>query len=882
MPSSRFLLPGPSLEDFPTEVSEPVAASLLATWTALWHPVLLSTAGVPRWQRADGASPPTVEEWIAVPESSVARLPGDFISQAISSGARLIQGSDRSAALRGAGLAATAWDEDFFALGFAYLQIQLMTRRLRYSSNLNEELFAQAVCAAAIATAHGQPKEIRGHLQQAFDLLAQERDHYFSGDPHLIDVALVASSSSPADVLDELHSNHPNNLLVGSDTIEQLARRADELVPQIKARIQAGELSLAGGLPDEMVPLACLSASDVRIRLAEGRRVYQEICDASPAAFARLTEGCAGDLAGPLGAAGYRGAIFADFLAGLSSGESEGKLRWEGGGGRMDAITAEPLDASSQASLLAIGPKLGKGLDAGGTATAVLAHWAGRRSTAFNDLCRAAKWTLALGKFRTLARYFSETASPYHSFRPPADRDSGSWLEERVSAGHGAPLTELAQVARRHVWNGHSQQLRSLLQSASGSRAQEISELLPALGGQPQTTGNSIVLLNPWSWPSRTIVDCQANGCRASAAVYATETVNGRVSAAIDVPAMGFATVVADQPVPRRKWWPCRAIADRMGLRNEFLEVAIDERSGGIQAVYSASQRGTLGAWQLARHESRWGDEPYTKMVAESIRAVATQGLTGSIEVRGTLCDAAGKTTDQFLVRYSLPRGQRGIQIDVELQPLLELLPDPWQSYVAGRTAWDDETASLKPIVRSRLRLAKNRRLFAPLGVLVQGASHTLLISGNGLPAHCRSGARMLDTLLLVCGESEVRQRLNLIFDSPRPVAAAYESVAPSETHHGWQLPADSGWFFAVDQANVMASDWRSVFDQQRVVGVRGLLVETTGQAVQVQVSSCRRITSASLLDGLDQTTQPLQVEDDSISVWLAAHQQQAIEMRFE
>src|SRR5437016_1595527 len=52
------LIPSHSLEDFPAEIGEDDAASLLNSFAVAWHPVLLAGAKVlPRWHRAD--DPPT-------------------------------------------------------------------------------------------------------------------------------------------------------------------------------------------------------------------------------------------------------------------------------------------------------------------------------------------------------------------------------------------------------------------------------------------------------------------------------------------------------------------------------------------------------------------------------------------------------------------------------------------------------------------------------------------------------------------------------------------------------------------------------------------------------------------------------------------------------
>ncbi len=70
-----------------------------------------------------------------------------------------------------------------------------MTRQLRYSSNLDELLFADQALQAAMAAIEGDSETANRLLQSCFDQLGQERDHYYSLDVNLIDVTLLAPTT---------------------------------------------------------------------------------------------------------------------------------------------------------------------------------------------------------------------------------------------------------------------------------------------------------------------------------------------------------------------------------------------------------------------------------------------------------------------------------------------------------------------------------------------------------------------------------------------------------------------------------------------------------------------------------------------------------------
>src|SRR5438128_12292257 len=74
-----ILLPCHSLEDFPTYHEGDDANSLLASWSALWHPALLAAAGqAPTWRRIEDPPSEVRDRLIVVPSVCLQRLPTGF------------------------------------------------------------------------------------------------------------------------------------------------------------------------------------------------------------------------------------------------------------------------------------------------------------------------------------------------------------------------------------------------------------------------------------------------------------------------------------------------------------------------------------------------------------------------------------------------------------------------------------------------------------------------------------------------------------------------------------------------------------------------------------------------------------------------------------
>src|SRR6056297_2127238 len=200
------LIPASTLEDFPAKLSDHDARSLLAGWTVLWHPQLLAqTKQIPSWYRADAPPDPIGRRLIVAPTASLDQLPEGYQLRAREDQqCQWILGSNRQELIAAAGLDSfptlcqgqrSVAVEDFFAAGFACLQIQIMTRRLRYTSNLDEIHLQTRVVAAAEAFLAADAAAAIEALHDVIDALSEERDHYFTSDPHLIDLTLVTAST---------------------------------------------------------------------------------------------------------------------------------------------------------------------------------------------------------------------------------------------------------------------------------------------------------------------------------------------------------------------------------------------------------------------------------------------------------------------------------------------------------------------------------------------------------------------------------------------------------------------------------------------------------------------------------------------------------------
>ena len=283
LPSMKFseitvLLPCHSLEDFPTYHEGSEADELLAAWTTPWHPALLADAGVlPTFHRLDVPPESLSGRLMVIPSFCLERLPAGYPARAESDGGLLVRVSNRdeatAAALAALPGGAARVDErlaaDFQALGFARLQIELLTRQMRYSVNIDETHFQNEAVAAARAAAAGDETTARAHLSQCFDTLYEARKRFYPVDVYLLDLLLLA----PRRLANRWRANssrpRPPTGWVRSTCWRRFARR-DAAVAEPAGRHRSGSRVRRGGRSGR-ARVAALAARN-RARLVAGRR----------------------------------------------------------------------------------------------------------------------------------------------------------------------------------------------------------------------------------------------------------------------------------------------------------------------------------------------------------------------------------------------------------------------------------------------------------------------------------------------------------------------------------------------------------------------------------------------------------------------------------
>ena len=931
-----ILLSCHSLEDFPTYHEGDDAASLLASWTGLWHPFLIHEArGIIKWHRVDDPPEELLDKLIVVPAASADNLQTGYLQRAEDAGARVISRQTcRQEIIRLAleGLEVPVIPQglidDFLALGYFYLQIELLTRQMRYASNLDEIHFENTVCEAASFAVAGESQQAEEKIQSAFDLLSTERDHYYSVDAYLVDVNMIAGSTLGEMLREELTDSPPTNLLIPPSLYRELQETAGS-ADLVRQRLADQTLSVMC-CEAEDIPNTILPAETVRESLLAGQVAYQQAFGVMPKVYGRKDFGITPNHPQWLKQLGYDAALH--FLLGEGSypESSQAKTSWEGvENSQLDCIARTPLNANRHETFLGLSNRLGETMDMDHVATLCLAHWPGQVLPWYEDMRRAARYTNALGRFVTLEEYFRDTDLPGMNERFEGDQYQAPYLKQAMIKSVPNPVSrsvrywrlnnclelleganlmlslmgtetlegvnssrqQLIGISQILTDQGVESSLEALEQTVTELEAQVGLALAAAVPRDGVATQGTLVF-NPYGSTRRLDVDNAdlLNIPALEKPVYAAASGEDVKQVVVDTPSLGFTWLSSGKK--REKSGP--VIADKNVLKNDFFEVLVNETTGGIQSINSYdAPRHNRGSFQLAyrRPVRKKSGRPaevddlanYSVMAADSVAVTASTSVYGEITVVGRIMSRAGDRLARYTQVLSLRRGSRVLDLDIELEIEEQPKNNPWNSYYCLRYAWDNEAASVYRTVNDVRQRASGSRLEAPQYLEVESEKKTALLTG-GLPFHRRVGRRFLDSILIVSGETNRRFQLGIGLDLPQPVHAARQfGMKPIVVNETAPPPAGqtSSSLLHVDAKNVIVTRWEAWHENDSVVGYKARLMESAGRPVRARLTSCRAVTAATQFKLNGEKITECDLDEGRVILPLTANEWVELEARF-
>jgi alpha-mannosidase len=934
----NVLVPCHSLEDFPTHHLGKNAENLLACWTAAWHPALLTvTAQKPNLMRVGTDEVEHSHQLLIVPNIAIELLDNSFLDTARTQQATIIGGDSSvfltrndivSSALRQCATAAEANDKinpafvpDFFALGYGFLQVQLMTRQLRYSSNLDETVFFEHLLNAARLASQTDPDTAKAELTACFDLLQEEKNCYYPVQPDLLDLVLLADTTLKTSLDKQLDANHSTNFLMTGRLAEKLSLSNPIATARIRQRIEHGMGSLIGGLENEL-PDPLLSCESTLRQLQAGRQSFFRTFHTQPTVFMRRRFGLTPSLPGLLNQFNFAGAIHTTLDGGKSPHGSGCSIRWTGSDeGSILALGTPPIDATDSAAFLKLGLTIGEEIDSAHMATLVFAHWPSLTCDSLGDLIRISDYGPLFGQFLRFEEYFDAVYDPgfgdsfeSHDYRPP-------YLKQSVQSQQRNPISRYCEY-----WVGHYQlgscrallclvaawlkssttptkpvdqpQLSELLVQIESLEKQldqqlesdAIDELIPIVAacqqlsaliaglvsdsGDGRTHESDKVLINTTNAKQRYLLANELTNRAAHRSPFRSE---GPVLFAdagdqiVEVAGMGQVSSTFTARSKRTKDPLRRDPSVQLDnlLRNEFFELQIDTTSGGIRSIQQHGSRKNLISQQLAIRipSSNSTSQPltgarYTRMLADDVTSEATSRISGSINTQGRLVDGE-QTLGTFSQTVRVTRGIPIADIEIEVQ-LNTKLTQSINHYLCNRLAWKEESSTVIANDQEVRQRVSADWFQATNFITVEQADSSLTLLTGGLPYHRRASRRMIDSLLIVGNEQQRKFRLGVGIDIRYPLMAAKQWMTPPVLLDQHSVPSlAAGWLFHFNCKNILVTWWQPVFDAAgQFTGVQIRVKETEGRSGQLTIRCPRSIAHAAEQNFLGEIQRKIPIDD--------------------
>ena len=862
-----ILIPSHSLEDFPSELSEKPAASLLNVFAVAWHPaLLLETQVLPQWMRHDSLDMTRPKRLILVPTGCDDTATGDWMQAAKEAGSFVVRGHHDRKEMLAAALSALdavpAIEEDlvadFLALGTTWLLVELLTRHMRNFGSLDNVRMTDEIMAAAQAAVEQNGEVARRHLKHAFELLLECRERFYPVGCYLLDLCLAGPTAVFPELEKLIESPVPSNVLLCASDLAEIAAKSPATLDRLREAWQAGRTDLIGGDWREGCT-QLISINSILGSLERGQRGYTEQLGQAPTIWGRRRYGVNPAMPQLLSRSGYKGGLHFVMDDGLYPDEEQTRLRWQGQDGAvLEAYSRIPLAGDSASSFLRFPIRMAESMDHDHVAAVCFARWPDLKQPWLDDLRRMGKYAPVLGRFETFAEFFASTdtrdryadlgtieyLSPFlvQAVARQEDRpicryreasslrnqfDRGEWCAALASLLSGQPVPRAVDLEERIELSGPDLQAtpdEALSADLKQFEAESASRLVPLLTGAAGRRG--VLLLNTLSYARRVVADWPVGWPLppVEGGVIAVQADAVRPAVVVELPPCGFQWLPADRPVTTSQSVKKRegAWAEGLTLNNDFIEVKLSEQTGGIADVRTAGFNGNRISQQLAHRfptartvtvgEGEEADEErtyYTVMVCDQHRVVSAGPTLAAIETVGRLVDPQNpsRSLADFKQTVRLWRGRPVIEVEFDITPTKPLDGEPWTNYFAARWAWKNEDAAITKGVLQAAQPVVGERFEAPEYVEIADATQRVALLTHGLPFHRRTGPRMLDTLLLVAGEPAGPRTVRIVFDQPFPMQAALSVATPLivvPVERGPSSSGASGWLFHIGAKNVV------------------------------------------------------------------------------
>jgi alpha-mannosidase len=388
-----------------------------------------------------------------------------------------------------------------------------------------------------------------------------------------------------------------------------------------------------------------------------------------------------------------------------------------------------------------------------------------------------------------------------------------------------------------------------------------------------------------------------------SSVIGLAQVTNGQERLLVKIPPGGFAWLT-ESPSPQAAHPVMKEargeapLAESLTLRNRHFEVTLSDRTGGIASVTWHQQRGNRLSQQSCFRYEREVTLPddgsgEVRKASYAISSIISQRIVeaglifAAVETISELVSPVdGARLATVIQTTSIDRVQPRIQIHLRFENIKSNVKgNPWLSYYGCRFAWDNESAAITRAVMGQAGGFRAERFESPDYLEVSDTDHRMVIVPHGRPYHRRSGPRMLDSLLIVEGESAREFQFTVEFDQPFPLRTAADAMTPVSALHitgSAAAGAASSWILGLSAKNAEIVNTRhkaATNDESESLNL--LLSETDGVAVDCFIKTARKPTAAFAINAEMTEKSALTISDQGTLIHLSAFRIREVQLIF-
>lgn len=891
----------------PEQLKEPAkhadgAGELLSAYQSLWHPLLLADAEALPQTRDLADVPANEETLLAVRRAEYDAAPELLRRDLRDFGERLLLVGPEHAAVSGPDQVLATFDfgsldpdlvHDFYALGYAFLGLKLLFDAMGHENPLDEQEFWSAVQESASAARSEDMEAARNKLRAAFEILQSARQMVYPATIFIVDLGLCFPGVGGPHFRRRLQGDAPLNLVMTGRELETLGTD-EELLGALRDAIEARRLDIVGGVFDDR-PLALLPHESRLWSLRRAAELYNKHLVHEVACFGARTATLMPELPQLLMKFHHRYALHAAYDGSTYPHFKNPKLHWTAADGSViEALARTARDASSATGAWTLFEEIGRTTMNDRAATVVLAHWVHASAPWYEWLLRVNAQAPLFGTFHRFSDYFTNSTMADHPTNTRVDEYHTQALASAVAKGEEDPL---GRWVRHYELRGRLDSAMALASLATVAEAVGVEEAaaesarleteveanaagalehvehfervmfdkLSAISLSGAIPSDGILVYNTCNFPRRLCLEIPdlPHGLAIDAPLRAAQG-GPKGGVVLDMPGWGFAWFPLTPGASATEVKKTAVSAVGRKIRNEFLEVEIDAKTGGIRGIWNVRDRyGRIGQ-QLAHARG-------SKCVGTNVEVTASGPAFAEIVSTGEIRDPGGKTVlARFEQRVRLWASRPQVELHIHLDPVATPSGNNLEDAFVCRWAWADEKTLVLPASGFYLQTSHAADIEATHLIELRERNLVTDILTHGLPFHRRGSYRMLDSYLVVPGESRRDFHFSIAFDLAHPWHAVYDALSPPiwrRVAAGPPLPGRTGWLAKLSAANVVATSMTPFNDDTYPAGLRLRFAETEGKMTRSELKFCKVPIASRLTNCRDQLIFDLHVTEEGVPV---------------